>query len=538
MSSPRTASLQKALSTYPFPLAFVLRTDVLDVTDPGRQAEGLIRLANTALHYAALVAVGDYAAAPFRDEQVSYRLERLKRPFISDFGNFLRAAVPALQRQGVLFIPELAASLRLAQEEKVRALRMGERGLEEGDRLPLLDALVNLRNALAHDRYRGRWQAFVDAHTPLVARFLDLLGWCAGYPLLRLVGAGRWVRLMGATPTFTAEPIPDAALTELARSQRQGQLTGLLLADPGGTRFLTLDPFVLWDGCPQCVEEPLLGLTEEVFLFNGDEGRRYVAYVGARHPRPLSAPKPRVDDVFAAKEVPPEPVRLGQATYPLLYGRAERQSEVWLRENVVARRYIPQVYFPRREMESEVEAFLRGRKAGFLLQGEAGMGKTNLLCRKIEQWHERGEIVLFYAGHQLDPEASLEERLVRDLCLTGEFVELLALLRREGRRLLLVVDGVNEHPQAPALLAHLCAFIRRYAVPPGGEEPAMVRVVLSFRSAFFKKTLDALFAGGGDEGSLFPPAAFQMQTVHELGRPAETYRFTLERALPVARRWS
>jgi hypothetical protein len=55
------------------------------------------------------------------------------------------------------------------------------------------------------------------------------MAWCERYPLLRLLSGGQCLRLMGVETTFTPEPIPDAALEELARAQRAGELTGLLL---------------------------------------------------------------------------------------------------------------------------------------------------------------------------------------------------------------------------------------------------------------------------------------------------------------------
>ena len=520
------AGLDVVAREFPFPLAFVCQEAVMEATSPRDQAEGLIRLSNTALQYAALITASNYATAPFKDEKVSHRFERLKRPLTSDFANFLRVGVPALHNHDVLFVPELVASLEKMQGTRVRALRMGELGIEKRE-MGLVEALINLRNALAHDRYQGHWEAFIENHAPLVGQFLQTMDWCARYPLLRLTGQGQWIRLMGAAPTFDTETIPDAALTELARTQRSGDFTGLLLADPTFSHFLTLDPFVLWADCPFCEQEPLLGLTEEVFLFNGDEGRRYIAYAGIRHPRPMSEPKARIDQHYDDKAVPPAPMTVAQLSYSTLCDRATSQSEIWLAENVAARRYIPQVYQRRREMEAEIEAFLRARKTGFLLLGEAGMGKTNLLCHKVEAWREAGEVVLFYAGQQLSPNASLEERLMRDLHLTGDFLELLNFVRRDGRRLVLVVDGINEHENAPALLKHLCAFVTRYAANSSAH--ASLKVLFSFRSAFLDKTLQAIFAAGGDEASIFPAAAFQMRSSEEQGRPVETYRFPLER---------
>jgi tetratricopeptide (TPR) repeat protein len=338
---------------------------------------------------------------------------------------------------------------------------------------------------------------------------------------------------MGAETTFTPEPIPDAALEELARAQRAGELTGLLLADPSLSRFRTLYPFLLWTDCPHCQQEPLLGLTEEVFLFSGEEGKRYVAYLGVMHSRPMSEPKERVRQIFEAKWVQPEIREVEKLVkdvkaYPTLYERASAQSELWLSENIRARRYIPQVYFPRKEMESELETFLKGSKSGFLLLGESGIGKTNLLCHKVDEWRERGEIVLFYAGHQLNPDEPMEQRLLSDLYLQGDFIRLLEFVRWEGRRFIVVVDGVNEHPQSAKLLKCLCEFVQRY----GRNFP--LKVILSVRSVFFTRMLQALGEGRSEEqlrsleAGLFPSTIFQTHTVEREGRREETHCFELE----------
>jgi hypothetical protein len=255
-------ALEKFLG-YPFPIAFVLKTEVLEGKTPKEQVDGLIRLAETALQYATLIAVSDYACAEFKDERVSHRLERLRRPLTSDFANFLRDAVPILKEHGALFVPELAEAINEATRKQVQAVRMGEWGLEERE-MPLLDALVNLRNAVRHGRWVGRFEAFIEHHVPLVADFLHLMAWCERYPLLRLLRGGQCLRLMGAETTFAPEPIPDAALEELARAQRAGELTGLLLADPSLSRFRTLYPaYDVWQSATPELKEAIFRQWEE-----------------------------------------------------------------------------------------------------------------------------------------------------------------------------------------------------------------------------------------------------------------------------------
>jgi tetratricopeptide (TPR) repeat protein len=175
-----------------------------------------------------------------------------------------------------------------------------------------------------------------------------------------------------------------------------------------------------------------------------------------------------------------------------------------------------------------LEAFLKGSKSGFLLLGESGIGKTNLLCHKVDEWRERGEIVLFYAGHQLNPDEPMEQRLLSDLYLQGDFTLLLEFVRREGRRFIVVVDGVNEHPQSAKLLKCLCEFVQRY----GRNFP--LKVILSVRSVFFTRMLQALGEGRSEEqlksleAGLFPSTIFQTHTVEREGRREETHRFELE----------
>ncbi|MFA0743065.1 MAG: hypothetical protein DFNUSKGM_003198 [Candidatus Fervidibacter sacchari] len=112
----------------------------------------------------------------------------------------------------------------------------------------------------------------------------------------------------------------------------------------------------------------------------------------------------------------------------------------------------------------------------------------------------------------------MEKRLLNDLYLQGNFIHLLEFVRREGRKFIVVVDGVNEHPQSARLLQHLCDFTQRY----GRNFP--IKVILSVRSLFFTRMLQAL----GDESGLFPSAIFQTHIVEREGRKEETHRFELE----------
>lgn len=219
-------------------------------------------------------------------------------------------------------------------------------------------------------------------------------------------------------------------------------------------------------------------------------------------------------------------------SYSALYELARTRSERWLRDRIESRRYIPQVYYPRRKIETDLEAFLAGHKVGFVLLGEAGIGKTSLLCHQVAQWRERDELVLPYdAQFGLNSDEDLETRLTLDLQVSNNvsFVQVLTFLEREGRRLVLVVDGLDENSNPAALLKRLCDFIVRYASGSADRPPHPIKVVLSFRSIHFEKTLKALSVREADDVGLFPSWAFQTHLVEEPGRTVETYRYTLDR---------
>jgi tetratricopeptide (TPR) repeat protein len=531
MPGPSDPIFDAVLARYPFPIAFALKEAVLDAPDDERRVRGLIQTFTLGIQYAALVCAGEYARAGYRDEQLSWSLEGLKRPLVSHFASFVRAALKSMQQQAVEpLVAELPAFAARLDQAKVTVPVMVD-GKPRDQSMPVPKALEQLRNTLAHHAFAADWPALAGRYLPHLATFLEALDWSARYPLLRLVGGGQMVRLMGAGTQFAAEPLPDAALAELARAQKEGELSGLLLADSGLGQFLGLHPLVVMETCPQCQAEPLRGLTEEVFLFNGDEGRHLV-YLGVRHGWNTERHRDAVDALYERKKVAPPVVQVGRAEVRELRQRAARQAGRLLEINRKARRYLPAVYQPRPETDAALRAFLGSRRVGFCLLGEAGIGKTSLLCRKVEEWggatqEAAGDVVLFYEGRGLFAAGGLAERVLADLYLAGSFPELLNRLRPTGRRLVLVIDGVNEDESPARTLQGVCEFVKRHASPLGGSAPpSPVKVVFSFRTAFFGKALQALgFKGDGDEATaLFPADAFFTREVERQGRREETYQ--------------
>src|ERR1700755_1246647 len=427
-ADPITQTLQ---NHFPLPIAFVFREAVMKAPDQERRLRGIIQTFTTSIQYAALICASEYARANYRDENLSWSLERLRRPLISDFFNFITASTASLRQHGISpLVTEIEASDAQMKHTRVAVPVMVDDAPHEQSLL-WSKALMEMRNTLGHKLYQANWAKLADQYMPHLTTFLRIMEWCARYPLLRIANDGRMVRLMGATTQFTSEPIPEAAREELARAHHQGEFSGLLLADATLTRFLNLYPLVLMAPCEECQAEPLNGLTEEVFLFNGDEGK-YLVYLGVRHSRNTEHLRDAVDSLYESKKIQPPVISVNRITFRELMMRARWQSEQLLTANIAARRYLPQLYYQRPQMDAALRAFAYSNRAGFCLLGEAGIGKTSLLCRKVEEWSGRrtcvddpeeatGEIVMLYQGKGLFASGYLEERIMNDLNLEGSF---------------------------------------------------------------------------------------------------------------------
>lgn len=115
----------------------------------------------------------------------------------------------------------------------------------------------------------------------------------------------------------------------------------------------------------------------------------------------------------------------------------------------VANIFEPELYVARTREERELDRFLAGGEVALILLGNSGVGKTNLLCHWAAAQTDAGNAVLMYGCDRLDV-AEVERAIASDFGI-DDFPPPAVFLRqlddlagREGRRLLLVLDGVND----------------------------------------------------------------------------------------------
>jgi len=153
--------------------------------------------------------------------------------------------------------------------------------------------------------------------------------------------------------------------------------------------------------------------------------------------------------------------------------------------------YSRELYEERTEMERRFLEFRESDKMGFIVIGESGYGKTNLLCHLVEEMRN-DDLVLFYRGLSIKP--NIKDQLMDDLSLIPEYRsttffdalygEITNALEKEDKSLFIIVDAVNENHDAGSLLRSVDELVSQI-------DSDRIRVVLTCRTVIWNMILNA-----------------------------------------------
>ncbi len=155
-----------------------------------------------------------------------------------------------------------------------------------------------------------------------------------------------------------------------------------------------------------------------------------------------------------------------------------------------------------RTIDHELWSFLASGQQGMLIVGDAGVGKTNLLCRWSAILETKKEtIVLLYDCRDFAVELQprdVDQRLARVLGARfqeGESAPLEKVLTRlgatrppdESAQIVFLFDALNEHPEAEKLLEVLAGYLVSTKMPP------WLKVVITCRREHWERSLKYSF---------------------------------------------
>lgn len=212
----------------------------------------------------------------------------------------------------------------------------------------------------------------------------------------------------------------------------------------------------------------------EIIRWREELGKKYGLQTFTHEPSSLDV-APVVGKMLQRLSRLVDPVSARLADSPAdVVAAARRASDDYIdkmqREGV----YLPDLYARRVDLEDRLRSFLDARcqRTGMLIVGSSGVGKTTTLCHIVADWRQAGEllgsdiVLLLGAGTLPGGAFNLREVLLDQLQAPADFSALQARLQAiqamSGARLVLVIDGIDKHPQPREFLRQLDQLIVQY----------------------------------------------------------------------------
>ena len=538
---------RRILDDFPYPVAHPYSL-IFDESQPASLRRwSLCFTEYQALRMVALPLVGQYLSEeidesdPETIRKLNTAIASIRAPFFSDWIELAYSLRKHLPKVGIVaFFPGLSQALD-ALGKKVEERPVDQRGQSK---LDPLRAILALRNATAHGALPDEAEAarHLEQYLPVLHDVLDAFDFLGDHVLkVRCDGPTpappdhAWIRnLRGAVLTDPVEEPLSDALEQAFRDECET----VLLAPDG--RVAPLYP--LAKPLPDQVEEQALPDSERLFLYDGHYGRftqtkppierSFINYLGVHHRAADAASCDRLKHLLDKRQISFLLEKDKTAPWTIADNAVDFSRRTLA--DLLGTKYFPECYVPFEDLEGHFERFLggpierskwpkdTGRKRfvnGFVLAGLAGAGKTAFLARQVERLldqpdhlapHENPNLVLFLRGQGIlvRPTAegvSLFHDLAEKLGVAvegatvehrkkggfGSLSELFAHLhakwkddKLEGRRLILVLDALNEAPLTETVVREALDLIALAACYP------WLKVVVSLRQEWL-----GVFAG-------------------------------------------
>ena len=519
----------RVLTSYPFAIAHGLHR-VITAESAASAVDCVFFTYEATLRFSALVLISQFLQSPQQNPQVSRVAPLLRMPHLNDWFTVLNAFAKHLFPQSGNGYASFAEGGPLSAE-LVRAARKLSK-LQHGPG-QVHGQFLKLRNLKAHfppwDEQRCREE--LPGLTALLDSVLELFAPVASLTVLRLSSNGFVSMMVGAH-----EPFPEMALTDPAIEALFDD-SSLVVRGPDNAALPLYPLFLGQEILAEGYQEPLL-------LFAGHT-QRNAAYLGVRCRAESQEAFERYENLLATKHISPLLTR--ESMKPWQVADWAREATLGVVENLRGVKYFPEFYQERRaagtvELEGDkrqitgiddaVERWLAaGKESALIVAAEAGSGKTSLFCRLSEQLLGTGvaqsershdDCVLLLLGAAVREGQNLFDLIRLGLGVSAasggiaQFNELLSIWQRvsreedaahESRRLMLLVDAVNEAWEPKALLEEIAGLAAAAAAANKQAGRAFVRLLISVRAERIE-TLQARWAERSDTPFLQYPENF------------------------------
>ena len=411
--------------------------------------------------------------------------EELVRPTQGAWLDAIKSVLDSAKtNKRTLFLQELSDTWKRCEKnktvERVRITRKA-RG-EKQSKTKLLgyfEWLVNHRNDLEHQRLSAMDPVEAGLFREVAFDALYEYRWLAKYEVQHINLGGLW-RCRGL------RPVQSPATEYLGRGK-----TRIIRPTLGSARSsdeLILSPLTISRDALQKQHGDNEEFSEIILYAQKDD--RAFHYSGPMLTgtgddvcdEPIALDSEIVENEFNAAVQSKEFPKIGyeQLTADEIKTRVKSVSDVTFQSLKAENRYDPKLHVPRNQYENRLSEWITSPIPLLGIIGDAGAGKTGVLASAVDSWskitNRPSHPVLFLIGREIEGSANIDRIVEERLRLTGSTVDKLAGPSQLGG-LIIVIDGINEHPSRDELLFSIIAQARRTR-----ENGFGARFLLSWRS--------------------------------------------------------
>lgn len=512
MDSSMFVTDELILKEYPLPIAYEYEELLkIDPTDWISRVEQLSMVFEVALRYCSAIALSQYyeglgqQSTPNPIDQ--YVAARIAEPTIDVCVEILRLTARAYRTSEEAFMPELNRFSAASGE-----------GLSDGLGLATrLNSLVVETRDLTPDR-EGRYKVVYQQYYQPVKQFLTFLDFLRSYKLIRALNTvgdeDMWSVNVLTGPKIDTETIATLRILNPI-------LPGTLAVwSPKTNQALRLAPYAIFQQCKYCIKQ---GKSNDFFLYERERASRAL-YLGLENgedgvPHRISLDS-FIDDLWRKRM---QALEDAEQNWHHLFEEMETRTKDQIHH--LREKYDEALYVSREHVHARYHDFSSSDCTGFLIVGDSGVGKTNLLCHLADEEKKQANIATLENCAAWDPLAGvgldgfLAERY--GFSKGHGFLDTLIHLHEKmpaHPRFVLFLDAVNEYIDPPKLFT----AIYNDLLVPSSKLP-WFKLVLSCRS----ETWSRIEGGFTGERHFFSTDG---SIVHRLGRFDENeFRFAFEK---------
>jgi len=442
----------EVISSYPYLIAKPF-SDLLKETDARIKCKLLVDTFTAVLKYLALQLASEYIRAKdLKDIQVHQTLTKdLSRPLISAWNLLIARCLPVMKDNKIeLFSPEIKVAYeKLESKCKDPFLVTQSYSDENGEiktktkKLGKIQALINYRNGLAHGFNQSQVKAKkeFDEYYPLLCDILQEVRFVSRYTLWHVESSREGVngmRLMGANPSMKK--------VDFERDGVNPAVSPLFLINDATGEILPLYAFFDVD---EANETGLPEIGKDIFVFEGNTKSTVIYLSSSGEHLEKSTRFQHWKELLAQKQLDVEWADIKNLTLDTLHAIGKHISASGIQALIASAKYLREATIPRQDLNELLDSFSYGDFNGFVLGGESGIGKSTLLAKKTEEWHDDGHMVAFYRGSALN-QSDIANKFLRDCALKVNYLEdflsvVHPVFSQTDKKCYLIVDALNEY---------------------------------------------------------------------------------------------